>query len=890
MATSATPEPSRTTPAWATEALLLLARVGRALGVSLDYHTTLRQLSELLVPQLAERCVVSLSGADGRMMPLAGNPSEALSALMSDVASAGRSRTEPPVAGAAALADVARQAALRGDGIESLLVVPLNGRDGTVGVLALVRGAGSAAYTDADLALAEEIAARAGVAVDHGRLYLAEQQARAAAETAAEAAAMLHGYTSHLYRMVEALSDVETVEGAARLISEQGAAACGALGCYVALLSEDATVLDVLVGAGPGGHAPMAFTPFPLEAQLPASEAVRTGAAVFVGSVSERRARYPAAVSAQDELGYVASAALPLVADGRVLGCVGFVFAEERAFPPPEREFMQAVARHCAVALARLATRTELGRAHRGLAAERERLRQVLAAARMGTWHWDVAQNRLTWDDNLTALYGLRPGGAPTDYAGFMALVHPEDRQYVDLTVRRAVQAGIPLDYQFRIVDPEGRVRWIADQGRVFPDANGAPLYLAGVCTDVTERKRAEDQLREAQKLDAVGRLAGGMAHEINNMMTVVLGFCEFLLKDSKLPPDGLDDVREIRHAAERAAGITRQVLAFSRQQIMQSEPLDLNAIVGDTETMLRRLLETPVEIVTRLTPGLPPIQGDRNHLGQVLVNLALNARDAMPNGGRLTIATETSRLSDPDLVDHDGTPVPPGEYVALRISDTGVGMDPLTVGRVFEPFFTTKPVGQGTGLGLSTVYGIVKQSHGFIWVTTEPGEGSTFTVAFPRSHVPVGSGSRATEPRLTPVQGGERILVVEDEPLVGSVTCRALEMMGYTVERADDGDAAISRISREDLPRVDLVLTDIMMPRIGGPELGRRLRLSDPNLPVLFMSGHPSEEMIHRGLLGGGEHFIQKPFRPETLADRVRGVLDGRAAVESRRSKVERP
>jgi signal transduction histidine kinase len=491
----------------------------------------------------------------------------------------------------------------------------------------------------------------------------------------------------------------------------------------------------------------------------------------------------------------------------------------------------------------------------------------------MGTWIWDIVTGDVTWDENLAAVLAMPPGRLVVRYAEFIELVHPDDREYVETIIRRSVTEGTALEYEFRAVCPDGVTRWIAAQGRIFADEASRPAYMAGVGVDISDRKVAEAQLREAQKMEAVGRLAGGMAHEINNMMSVVLGFTEFLAKDDSLSRTALDDVAEIRKAAERAAGVTRQVLAFSRQQVMVTETLELNAVVSDAEQLLRRVLGSEIEVVVNLDAGAGHVRADPNQLSQVLVNLALNARDAMIGNGRLTIRTSARRLEERDLRAEIGIDIVPGDYVELVVADTGQGMDPATLARAFEPFFTTKPVGEGTGLGLSTVYGVVKQSHGYVWAESAVGRGTEFHLVFPR----VAPADEPASPAFgAPQPAGHRpdarVLLVEDEVMVRAIARRSLERAGYRVIEAEDGVAALGVLASGE--PVDIVVTDIIMPRMTGRELSRQIRQRWPGLPVLYMSGHPSEEMLRRGLLLQGEHFVQKPFRPELLAADVGRTL----------------
>jgi signal transduction histidine kinase/CheY-like chemotaxis protein len=417
-------------------------------------------------------------------------------------------------------------------------------------------------------------------------------------------------------------------------------------------------------------------------------------------------------------------------------------------------------------------------------------------------------------------------------------------------------------------------VRWIADQGRVGRDGQGRPLYLTGVCMDVTERRSSEERLRQSHRMESVGRLAGGVAHETNNQMSVVLGAAAFVLARSDVPEAARADVEHIRKAAERTSSVTAQLLAFSRRQILRPVALELNALVKSWETVLRRVMGEDCTVLLRPEEGVAPIRADPGQLEQVLLNLALNARDAMPRGGTLTVETYAAELTGDYARSHPGVAIRPGSYVVLAVSDTGHGMDRDTLGHVFEPFFTTKGVGHGTGLGLSTVYGIVKQSDGYVWAYSEPGRGSTFKV-----YLPV-SGTDATSPAipaLSPPQAGrgESVLLVEDDEGVRRMTRRALEEGGYRVLEAANGLAALELLTSTS-GRIGLVLTDVVMPGMSGRDLADRIAELRPGTPVLFTSGYTDGEIVRRGLLHPEAAFIQKPFGPDAILRIVRERLEG--------------
>ncbi len=412
---------------------------------------------------------------------------------------------------------------------------------------------------------------------------------------------------------------------------------------------------------------------------------------------------------------------------------------------------------------------------------------------------------------------------------------------------------------------------------------DGTIYGIMSILMDVTERKAAEEtrerlamveeKLRQSQKMEAVGRLAGGVAHDFNNLLTAISGYSELLLH--RLPEYSTlrRDVEEIRKAGDRAATLTRQLLAFSRRQILQPKVLDLNAVVGGMERMLRRLIGEDIELSADLSPSLSPVKADPGQIEQVIVNLAVNARDAMPGGGRIRIATSDAELSPAYAVAHPG--VVPGPHVLLSVADTGHGMSEETRAHLFEPFFTTKEKGKGTGLGLATVYGIVQQSGGHIRVTSVPGGGATFFIYLPRIESGEGDlpgGQHLSLPRPSP--GTETILLAEDEEVVRRLAREILSENGYKVLEAGNGREALL-ISEAHRGEIHLLLTDVVMPTMSGRELTDRIRPLRPDLRIMYMSGYTDDAILRHGVLENGIPFLQKPFTPEELARKVREVLD---------------
>jgi PAS domain S-box-containing protein len=519
---------------------------------------------------------------------------------------------------------------------------------------------------------------------------------------------------------------------------------------------------------------------------------------------------------------------------------------------------------------------TERARAEAALRESEERLRLVLRASNDAVYDWNVPSGRVHFSG--LNIFGYGHGDQEYHIDWWLQGVHPDDRDRVESTLQAAIANGADSwteEYQFRRKD--GTYAAVLDRGLIVRGPDAKPVRMIGCMADLTERRRLEDQLRQSQKMEAVGRLAGGVAHDFNNVLTVVKSFSEFLLEDlDKLDPRR-SDVEEIAKAADRAAALTRKLLAFSRKQVMRPEPLDLNAIVVGMEKMLQRVIGDGVRIATELDPQLLAIEADPSSIEQVLLNLAVNARDAMLDGGTLTIRTSNQTLERTDAA----WGIQPGRYAMLIVSDTGHGMDIATQARVFEPFFTTKGQGQGTGLGLAMVYGIVKQSGGHVWVESAPGQGTTFCTYLPQPTELRSPGSHPA-PRDVPFQrqasatrGAETILVVDDEEAVRSSTRRALERAGYTVIAAGDGADAV-RLFTEFDGGIQMVVTDVVMPGLGGRELVGRLKIMSPRLPVLFVSGYTEEAVRQEGVLEPGAAYLEKPFTPEKLLRKVREVLDG--------------
>jgi len=451
--------------------------------------------------------------------------------------------------------------------------------------------------------------------------------------------------------------------------------------------------------------------------------------------------------------------------------------------------------------------------------------------------------------------------------------VHPDDRQIVVDAAAEARRTGIGRRIEYRMRHKDGSWIYLESTASPVVNAKGEVESLVIVNRDISERRRLEEQLRQSQKMDAIGRLSGGVAHDFNNLLGVIIGYAEIL--QERIPETDVmrAPVDQIIKAGSRASSLTKQLLAFSRQQVLEPKILVLNAVVSDTEKMLRRLIGEDIELRTTLESDLGKIRADQGQIEQVIMNLVVNARDAMPEGGKLTIQTRNFEIDD-KFARRYAYPVLPGSYVLLTVSDSGIGMDTATQQRIFEPFFTTKEKGKGTGLGLSLVYGVVKQSGGYIDVISSRGKGTTFNIYLPRV------GQNAVETKtIRPdhpeeLRGTETILLAEDEDTLRTLTRHLLEMYGYHVLEACDGNQAL-KLSDQSADEIHLLLTDVVMPGISGRVLADQLKQKRPDVKIVFMSGYTGQQVGEKEILEPGSAFLQKPFTREGLARKVREALD---------------
>ncbi|MGE5786425.1 MAG: ATP-binding protein, partial [Myxococcales bacterium] len=496
----------------------------------------------------------------------------------------------------------------------------------------------------------------------------------------------------------------------------------------------------------------------------------------------------------------------------------------------------------------------------------------------VGSWLWDM-KGPLSWSDELYRLHGVTPETFIPTAESWVDLIHPDDRAAMQSWTERCAAEEKPCEVEYRIIMPDSTVHYFVGRGQAVAGSGNSPNHMAGMVQDITRQKEAnveraklEEQLRASQKMEAIGSLAGGVAHDFNNLLSVIQSYTGFALEGIREGDPLKDDLLEVKKAAKRAAALTRQLLAFSRKQVLQPVPLDLNQTALEVESMLRRILGEDIEFVQVLAPDLGVIRVDPGQIVQVLMNLVVNSRDAMPEGGRLTIETSNIEVDEEYEIRHVALTL--GSYVQLAITDTGCGMDERTRARLFEPFFTTKALGKGTGLGLSTVYGIVKQSGGNIWVNSEPGRGTTFRIYLPRDHSTTTVVSGIPLKVARQYHGTETILVVEDEQALLGVAKRSLESDAYRQLTAPDGEAALMMAARE-ADEIHLLLTDVVMPRMNGRMLAQELSRKRPAIKVLYMSGYTDDAIVHHGVLDAGTQFLAKPFTSGELTRKVREVLD---------------
>ncbi len=548
---------------------------------------------------------------------------------------------------------------------------------------------------------------------------------------------------------------------------------------------------------------------------------------------------------------------------GKILAAYG-ARADERTDPflAEERELLVSLSDLLTSFIAKL-------RAEAASRENAELLRIAGKMARLGAWRIDLDSRKVTWTDEIRAVCELSPDMEPS-YEDGVSYYVPEHRDKVLEQMDACAREGRPVDFEAQLITAKGRRIWVRAMGGAVRNDQGRIVRLQGSLQDISERHRLEEQLLQSQKMEAIGKLAGGVAHDFNNLLTVILGYSKMIVESMSEADPLRDDVREIDSAARRAAELTQQLLAFSRRQVLSPRVVNWNTVLSTMKKMMGRLVRADVHL-TYFPGAIGQVFADPSQLEQIVMNLVVNARDAMPQGGNITIETQNVTIGAHSPETKQG--ITPGSYVVLGVSDTGAGMDPETQARIFEPFFSTKPLGEGTGLGLATVWGIVAQSNGHISVQSEEGVGTTFKIYLPNVENPV-----EDEPRSGPNSalsgGSETILVVEDDEQVRNFLCAVLKRRGYHVLEADNGGEAFLICERYS-EKIDLLITDVVMPRMSGRELAERVASLRPRMRVLYLSAYTEHAIVTHGVLDSGIDFMAKPVAPDALLRRIRTIFE---------------
>jgi len=565
---------------------------------------------------------------------------------------------------------------------------------------------------------------------------------------------------------------------------------------------------------------------------------------------------------------------VPLVVDNQVYGALAIYAKDSAAFEGAEAELLEDMGANIAHGMAGLRAQRERDASSQVAADLLDHLRRAQKVAQIGTWEMDPATRKTRGSEESFAIYGLRPTTDLTissdDLKSFSL---PEYRPLLDQRMNDFFAGRGSYDVEYAIRRPsDGEHRFVHNRAELLRDSDGRPVLAVGTIQDITARRQLEQQLLQAQKMESVGRLAGGVAHDFNNLLTVIHSYTNILMKSVGQEHPFYSDLREIQRAAHRAGDLTRQLLAFSRKQVLQPQTIDLDQTVRSLEVMLRRLLGEDIDLTLLTSTGGHAVFADPGQIEQVVMNLVVNSRDAMPIGGKLTIETSTVEVDEAFARQHLG--LAPGPHVLLAVSDTGAGMDAATREHIFEPFFTTKEQGKGTGLGLSMVFGIVHQSGGAIWVYSELGHGTSFRIYLPRV---VGKAAPTAQiPKLAVVGGTETILLVEDDESVRVLLRTILRRAGYTVLDAQNAGEAFL-VSEQFTAPIQLLVTDVVMPRMSGRQLAERLMPTRPDMRLLYMSGYTDDAIVHHGVIESGVAFLQKPINSDSLLRKVRAVLEAR-------------
>ncbi len=763
-------------------------------------------------------------------------------------------------------------------GIRSIIFVPLISEDQIIGILSL-RSTKPEAYTDQDVRVAESISSQIAGVVANAQLYIERMQAEEIARKSEEEARRLaqeNAVMAEIGRIVGSTLDIEEVyerfaEEMHKLISFDRVA--------VNIIDPKSYTFNIPYVSGTQVTYRRTGEVIPL-AGTGTEEILRTRTSILIHEENREAivSRCPGLVPII-KAGFQSIMMVPLISENEVIGVLNIQSTQADAYTESDLRLAERVSSQVAGAIANTLLFVEHKRSEEALRVSEERYRDILESIEDGYYEVDIAGNFTFFNDSMCQILGY----SKEEMMGM------NNRQYTDQkNAKKLYQAFNKVfrteqsakGFEWEIIKKDGTKRDIDASVSLIKDISGNRIGFRGIVRDITERKQAEkemaalqEQLRQSQKIEAIGQLAGGIAHDFNNAITLIKTCSQLALMDLK-PGDPLRQTFEmIDKATQQSANLTRQLLAFSRRQIMEMKVLDLNSLLGDMDKMLHRVIGEDIELVSMLAGDSGRVKVDPGQMEQVVLNLVLNSRDAMPRGGKLTIETAKVDLDEAYVNGHVG--VKPGRYVRIAVSDTGVGMTTEVREKIFEPFFTTKEKGKGTGLGLSTVYGIVKQSGGNIWVYSEPGKGATFKVYLPQVEEPLEEEkekARRLEGELP--RGGETVLVAEDDGGVRSLVVQILKKQGYKVLEAANGEEAFMICEKHE-GAIDLLVTDVVMPVMSGRELAERLLLLHPKMKVLYMSGYTDEAIVRHGVLEEGVNFFQKPFSMEALVLKVREVLD---------------
>ena len=754
-------------------------------------------------------------------------------------------------------------------GLRSMIFSPLISEDQVIGALSL-RSTKPNAYTETDLRLAERVGNQIAGAVSNSQLFIERKRAEESAARFSKENAIM----AEIGRVVSSTLNIDEVyerfvEEVRKLIPFDRIAV---------------TIINYKDHTGTMAYASGVEVPnrkkgevIPLKS-LVYEKIIATRAGILIQTEDEKELeeRYPGLLAIR--AGFRSMISVPLISKDQVIGVLHLRSLKPNAYTESDLTLAERVCNQIAGAIANAQLFIERKQMEEALRKSEERFRDLYDHAPLGYHEYD-AEGRITCV-NRTDLEMLGYTAEEMIGQSMWKFNVGENtvREQILAKLAGTLRPGRNLERTYRRKD--GTTFPVLIEDRLILDEKGQIKGIRCTIQDITERKRVEEekaslkeQLRQSQKMEAIGKLAGGVAHDFNNLLTVIHGYSELMLNSLDQNSRLRQDVQEIMHASERASSLTRQLLAFSRKQVLQPKVLDLNAHVSNMDKMLRRMIGEDIELVTLLVTDLGRIKADPGQIEQVLLNLAVNAKDAMLSGGKLTIETANVKLDENYACSRVG--VTPGDYVMLSMSDTGVGMAPETKERIFEPFFTTKDTGKGTGLGLSTVYGIIQQSGGNIWVYSEPGLGTTFKIYLPT----IEGNTESLRPAAVStksLQGSETILLVEDEEMVRKLACTVLEKNGYRVLEASNGDKALDVVQGQNGNLIHLMVTDVVMPGMSGRQLADRLVSLQPELKVLYMSGYTDNAIVHHGVLDPGVAYIQKPFTPDALASKVREILDG--------------